>query len=64
MASPSMEIPAIHGWNMLLVGETSDEMYRMVLWKFLLSMDIPSIHGWKADIHGWQDPWVECNTYM
>ncbi len=46
---------------MPLVGETSDEMYGMVLWKFLLSMDIPSIHGWKADIHGWQDPWVECN---
>ena len=45
MASPSMEIPAIHGWNMPLVVENRDEMYGRIHgrschpWMFLPSMD-------------------------
>ena len=46
MASSSMEIPAIHGWNMPSVVETRNEMYGLVLWNFLPSIEIPAIHVW------------------
>ena len=49
LASPSMDSIVIHGWQALLVVESSDEMYGIRLWAFLPCMDIP--HLWMADIH-------------
>ena len=59
----SMNGVAIHGWNMPLVGKTSNKMYRIVLEKFLPSIDMLSIYEWKADIHGWGKPPIECNIH-
>ena len=41
MASPSMEIPAIHGWNMPSVVENRDEMYG--------GCDGSSFHPWMGE---------------
>ena len=48
----SMDSIVIHRWQALLMVKTG-ETYGMILSKSP-SMDIPSIHGW-------QNPWEECN---
>ncbi len=51
-----MEIPAIHGWNMPLVGENRDEMYGGIYGSSCHPwISLPSMDG--------RGPPVECITY-
>ena len=48
-----MDGDVIHGWNMPLMADPSDEMYGMIYRRPMPSMEIHSIDGWGHSIHGW-----------
>ena len=54
MISPSMDSITVHGWQALLVVESSDKTYGFILCKSLPSMEDPSIRGWKTSMGGMQ----------
>ena len=54
MASPSMDIVAVNGWQAPLVVKSVDETYGIIPPKSLSSMDIRPIHGWKDSMSGIQ----------